>query len=256
MVARNKLHPNKNGNGQFWKHIFALAPAVSEHCEHCNTKTHIAGPMYGGPIQSPEFIKKILAGLSEVSKDTYQTCERIEGMLSTALEETLEPLEQDTESPTLSSKTGRYDPAKIDHYPFFFVPSTLAKVLHCLTPHENAIRGALKHLGYRSTRSHTKGGTIRTDAPWSVIWEIMREWVRQEAPIKDGAVKKETVGYRILNHGKSEEPATNNTEVSEKMKIEVIFDEKAGREVGAKKIVRYQLNPRENWGPMNRAKKA
>jgi len=41
---------------------------------------------------------------------------------------------------------------------------------------------------------------------------------------------------------------------TEKEKFEVLFDEKLGKEKDTRKLVRYQLNPRENWGPMNRAK--
>ena len=41
---------------------------------------------------------------------------------------------------------------------------------------------------------------------------------------------------------------------TEKEKFEVVFDEKLGKEKDTRKLVRYQLNPRENWGPMNRAK--
>ncbi|RDL31453.1 Uncharacterized protein BP5553_09662 [Venustampulla echinocandica] len=269
MLARNKLAKNKNGNGYFWKHVFGLAPTTGENCVHCGTKTHVAGPMYAGPLHSPEFIKKILSGLSNVSRETYQTYDRIEGMLSVALEETLPPLEENTDSPTSTGKTNKYDPAIVDPYPFFFIPSTLAKVVHCVTPHENALRGALRHLGYRVTRSHTKGGTIKTDAPWSVIWEVMREWVKQKAPIKEGAVKKETAGYKILKLGedKSAPNGENGAKQADettsgqkdqpskdKPSLTVVFDEQLGKEKDAKKLVRYQVNPRENWGPMNRAK--
>jgi len=259
LMAKNKLAQNKNGNGHFWKHSFALAPSTSETCSHCGMKTHMAGPMYAGPLHSPEFIKKILDGLPSLSRDTYQTIDRIEGMLTVALEESLPPLEDDSHSPTSTKKTNRYDPAAVDLYPFFFIPSVLAKVIHCVTPHENALRGALRHLGYRVTRSHTKPGSIKTDAPWEVIWEVMREWARQKAPVKEGAIRKDTAGWTIMGFGKEGGHENNGTTdqanagKDEKQKLEVVFDEKLGREKDAKKLVRYQVNPRENWGPMNRA---
>lgn len=270
MLARNKLAPNKSGKGHFWKHVFGLAPTANENCGHCGMKTHMAGPMYAGPLHSPTFIKKILDGLPSISKDTYRTYDRIEGMLTVALEENLPALDEDLNSPTATAKTHRYDPAAIDHFPFFFIPSALAKVIHCVTPHENALRGALRHLGYRVTRSHTKGGTIKTDAPWDVIWEVMREWEKQKAPIKEGAVRKDTAGYKILKLGEAKSPQgaedggvnvggadkeqDEQDSSNSKKNLEVVFDETLGKEKDAKKIVRYQLNPRENWGPMNRAK--
>lgn len=262
MVARNKMAENKNGNPQ-WKHVFAQGPTSSETCNICGFKTHIAGPMYAGPIHSPKFIKKILASLPDVSKDTYHTTARIEGMLNLALEEVLPDLEENL-SPTATSKTQKYDPAAIDPAPFLFIPSALSKVIHCITPIENAFRGALRNLGYRDTRSHTKPGSIKTDAPWEVIWEIMRQWTIQREPIKDGAIRKGTAGWTIL--GLEKKTKTTETDAqggveqasasieAEKKKIEVVFDEKLGAEKDAKKLVRYQINPRENWGPMARAR--
>jgi tRNA (guanine26-N2/guanine27-N2)-dimethyltransferase len=257
MVARNKLAKNKSGTGHFWKHVFAASPTTSENCIHCGSVMHLAGPMYAGPLHSPEFIQRILDGLPTVSKDTYHTTERIEGMLNVALEETLMPVDDELDSPTSTSKTKRYDPAALDLYPFFFIPSVLAKVIHCITPHENALRGALRHLGYRVTRSHTKPGSIRTDAPWDVIWEMMREWAKQKAPIKEGAIRKGTAGWEIMRmEEKKVKDGTANTEdkKKEKPKLEIVFNEALGKERDQKKLVRYQVNPRENWGPMNRAK--
>jgi tRNA (guanine26-N2/guanine27-N2)-dimethyltransferase len=257
MVARNKLAKNKSGTGHFWKHVFAASPTSSENCAHCGSVMHLAGPMYAGPLHSPEFIKRILDGLPTASKDTYHTTGRIEGMLNVALEETLPYVDEGVDSPTSTSKTSRYDPAALDLYPFFFIPSVLAKVIHCITPHENALRGALRHLGYRVTRSHTKPGSIKTDAPWEVIWEVMREWAKQKAPIKDGAIRKGAAGWKIMRMEEKKVdggPANTEDKKEEKPKLEIVFNEALGKEGNQKKLIRYQVNPRENWGPMNRAK--
>jgi tRNA (guanine26-N2/guanine27-N2)-dimethyltransferase len=192
-------------------------------------------------------------------------------MLTLALEELL-PAPEDPDSPTASSKTGRYDPAEIDPVPFSFMPGVLSKVLHTITPDENSLRGALRHLGYQVTRSHTKGGSIKTNAPWEVIWEVMREWVKQKSPVKEGAIRPGTAAWKILalEPAKNVEAPTQESLTGEgadqkrdvpddakddqPQKIEIIFDEKLGREKQNRKIVRYPANPRENWGPMNRAK--
>ena len=41
---------------------------------------------------------------------------------------------------------------------------------------------------------------------------------------------------------------------AEKHTLKVVFDEALGRREEGKKMVRYQINPRENWGPMVKAK--
>jgi len=37
-------------------------------------------------------------------------------------------------------------------------------------------------------------------------------------------------------------------------KLKIVFDEELGKEPVGKRMVRYQINPRPDWGPMNRAK--
>lgn len=265
LIGRNKLTPNKNKSGHFWKYGYAQGPGSNDHCQHCGFKMHMAGPMWAGPLHSADFIRKILDDLPKVEKTIYQTTTRIEGMLTLALEEILAAPE-DPDSPTATSKTGRYDPAELDPVPFFVMPGVLSKVLHTTTPDENSFRGALRHAGYRVTRSHTKGGSIKTDAPWEVIWEVMREWARTKAPIKEGALKPGTAGYAImgLDKQKSDDDeakddavgttdGAEDTETPRAPRIKIVFDQNLGKEK-QRTTVRYPENPRENWGPMNRAR--
>jgi len=151
--------------------------------------------------------------------------------------------------------------AAIEPYPFYFHSSHLAGTVHCEAPPERLLKGALRGMGYRVTRSHTKPGSIKTDAPWSVLWHVMREYVRQKAPIKEANIKPGSAAYRILRLGqkkKEGEEATeaNGTEAVENGEKypEVVFDEELGRDDNTAKLMRYQTNPRENWGPMSRAK--
>ena len=337
--ARAREKKAKNGD-TFYNFSAALAPSANEHCEHCGFKTHQAGPMWGGPLHNPHFIQRMLDMLPTLDGSIYGTIPRIKGMLSVALDETLEdrPLSSSAEAGA-SSETGAgpippIHAATRDQHPFFFLPSALSRVLHCVSPSDAALRGALMGLGYRTTRSHTKAGSICTDAPWSVIWEIMREWVRQKSPVKEGVLKKGTAGWAIMNQdrgnaklreakdelrhaleddsitdvaalkkeveaalyrlskldqpskeGEREEDAraveegevtaaqssdtaagtgdvpdaeTETRDEGSKdlhpSKLKVVFDEKLGREPQRNRLVRYQPNPRPDWGPMNKAK--
>ncbi len=320
LFAQNRSKKDKNNNS-FYKHQLAQAPTTSELCEHCGFKTHLAGPMWAGPLHNPHFIERILDSLPSLDNKTYTTIPRLEGMLSLALNETLlDPYNQippNTPGPEDPlAAIPRLDIAVPDHHPFFIIPSVLAKVLHCVSPSDDQLRGALKHCGYRATRSHTKAGSIRTDAPWTVIWEIMREWVRQKAPVKESAIKKGSAGWGIMQKCRSNaaaqalkadlsgvltkggdleslkteieaalyragrveeapvsedggEDGTGMADAGEETsadksdqagsasgvgKLKVVFDEKLGKEPEGKRLVRYQINPRANWGPMNRAK--
>lgn len=268
-LLRNKAQQNKTGSGSFYKHTMAQGPTADQHCEHCGLKMHLAGPMFGGRLHSPDFIRRILDKLPEASKDTYGTTERVRGMLTTALEEHLDDAAAGAEGAPPRSKDDAL--AEIEPYPFFFLPTGLARTIHCATPPEDAIRGALRGLGYRVTRSHCKPGSIKTDAPWGVLWDVMREWVRQKAPVKEANIKPGSPGYRILGldaqeptaeaapggpapGGEAKEVSVENKEGGAEEKPKVVFDERLGRDKAKEKLVRYQTNPRENWGPMNRAK--
>lgn len=270
LLLKNRAHPNKKGSGSFYKHQAAQGPTVDQNCEHCGLRMHLSGPMYAGRLHKPDFIKRILDKLPDADETVYGTTSRIKGMLTTALEEHLE--DPEAGDPESRSQEDQY--AEIEPYPFFFMTMQLCRTVRCATPNEDAIRGALLGLGYRVTRSHCKPGSIKTDAPWSVLWDVIREWIRQKAPIKEANIKPGTAGYRILRLGESkkkpedrdesgDEPVAQDevkdagdakTDAAGEKKREIVFDEKLGREKSKERLVRYQMNPRENWGPMNRAK--
>ncbi|KAI4251344.1 MAG: hypothetical protein LQ352_004910 [Teloschistes flavicans] len=299
-LAQSKEREAKNGDN-FYTHSPPQAPSASPFCENCGFKTHLVGPMWGGPLHNPHFIVKILEILPSLDPKVYGTIPRIEGMLTLALNETLfsEPIE--TTIPE-SNAFPSLNPALRDPHPFFVSPSSLGRTLHTAVPSEAALRGALIGLGYRTTRSHTEPGSIRTDAPWHVVWEVMREWVRQKSLIKEGAIKKGMAGWEIMRKDRSRrgledakqelrnvleqaedvqnlregvQAALNrlvgkpvdevdghvqNNTFSEEDRdgqqngINVVFDEKLGKEAIGKKMVRYQMNPRPDWGPMSKAK--
>lgn len=330
--ARTREKKAKNGD-TFFNFSPALAPSVDTQCEHCGFKTHQAGPMWGGPLHNPHFIQRILDMLPTLDKTIYGTIPRIQGMLSVALDETLEDRLSLSSPKTSTEHIPPTNAATRAHHPFFFLPSALSRVLHCVSPSDAAIRGALMGLGYRTTRSHTKAGSICTDAPWNVIWEVMREWVRQTKPIKEGVLKKGMAGWAIMKRDRANMPLiqakeelrqalenddatdvagfevaveaalyrlrrldesskgpenarggkdgggveTQNMDIAagagadeakpdadveaeegsrdvHPSKLKIVFDEKLGREPPRRRLVRYQPNPRPDWGPMNKAR--
>ncbi|KAF2487956.1 S-adenosyl-L-methionine-dependent methyltransferase [Neohortaea acidophila] len=264
-IGRHTQQPG-NGKQTNWKYSIAQAPSANQLCEHCGSKTHLAGPMWGGPLHNAAFIEKILHSLDSVDGELYQTKARVEGMLDTALDE-LSVSSPPIEAQPHTASTRREDsllipptpPETRDLHPFFFIPSALVKVIKAQAPAENLLKGALRHAGYRATRSHCKPGSVKTDAPWTVIWEVLREWVRQRAPVKEGSVKEGTPGWKILQQkredgeGESGEIEGSNSDPPTK-RLKVVFDENLGKDKPGKRLIRYQMNPRENWGPMSKAK--
>lgn len=295
-LGKSTAAKDKRGQ-QFWKHGYSQLSG-GEFCEHCSFKTHVNGPMWGGPLHNPAFIERILSFLPAIDKSTYPTYERMEGMLTSALEELEIFSLKEKKSGNEASADETVDvaasslieplPSEVrDLHPFYIFPSSLAKTLHCMAPSEGQIRGALRHAGFIAERTHAARGGIKTDAPYSAVWHIMREWVRQKAPIKEGSLKENMAGWKIM-YGSKNNPLTAETTVPEADVIKdagaqqngdvvalhkpalehsepvglpttghhtfpVAFDEELGKDRG-KKVKRFQLNPRANWGPMVRAK--
>lgn len=197
--------------------------------------------MWSGPLHSPTFITRLLSTLPTQPPEIYQTLPRITGMLQTALQESTLP-----------------------DSPFFFVTNRLARTLHCEAPPMAAFRGALMRLGYTVVRSHCKPTSVKTDAPWNVIWEVMRRWVRQK-PAGEGKVGEMMAGYKILRFGMKDngEVSAREKGKAEKEKgeverlasLEVVFDEGLGKDKDkVKGVPRYQMNPTANWGPLTRGR--
>ncbi|QDS75356.1 hypothetical protein FKW77_002229 [Venturia effusa] len=306
-LGRAVVQNSKKGQVTY-KHGSAQGPTTSPLCEHCGSKMHLAGPMYGGPLHNPSFLDKMLDLLPSLDKSTYKTLDRIEGMLKTAYDEmhmfdSDELLAKAKGSEKVEGTYLRLNEAAIDHHPFYVVPSALSRIIHCQAPSDAQLRGALRHSGYKALRSHAKPGTVKTDASWSAIWEIMREWVRQKCPLKEGSLKEGMPGFKIMAKAKEvsfytlkpvksawramkqsrrallngdgkmagdlskkkryklmnkEAAVTNASDLgseSEKKEAQaVVFDEELGADKQTKRLVRYQMNPRANWGPMSRAK--
>ena len=211
-LARSRAYENSKGE-TLYKYGLGIVSAAGPLCEHCGFKTHIAGPMWGGPIHNPAFVQKILDTLPNEDPEVYATIPRIEGMLTLARDEALldepaTPAVSDPGNPTLSTdppnvnKTpfASLSPATLSIHPFFIIPSHLARTLHAQAPSDAQFRGALRHLGYRCTGSHCKPGSVVTDAPWEVLWEIMREWARKSAA-KVEKLQPGTAGAEIWKRG-------------------------------------------------------
>ena len=299
-----RSHPvsNKKGNGSYYKHTMAQGPSADRFCQHCGVKMHVGGPMYAGPIHSQDFINRLLEEIPKVSSEVYGTLPRLEGMLRTTLEEFIPGPE-----PPADVNQQDAEAAAVDHSPFFIVPSKLSSVLSCSTPNYEMLRGALLHLGYHAGRSHCRPGSIKTDAPWSSIWWILTEWIKQKAPVKVSKFTPSMPAWKILHAagivGQEDGNADGTEEQSAKMEVDsdatpvhvteeevdidvkvngeqerrgvardaegdqaqlteeelrktLVFDDalaQLGRQKGMR-YMRYQMNPRKNWGPLSKAK--
>lgn len=205
--------------GANFKFGYARAPLAPEKCSFCGMYHHIAGPMWAGPIHNDKFIDVMLDIHKALDPEVYHTIPRIEGMLTLARDE-------------------------LKDVPFYFSPQNLASIVRCSSPPHRKFLSALCNAGYRVSSTHALAGGIKTDAPFAVIWDILKQWITEE---HKGEISK---------HLKPGSPGTTVV-ASLETTIPVSFEDHSRalelEKLKKSKIVRFQVNPTKNWGPKAKA---
>ncbi|XP_048346927.1 tRNA (guanine(26)-N(2))-dimethyltransferase isoform X1 [Sphaerodactylus townsendi] len=201
-----------NGNNINYK--AASGPPVGLSCEHCHQRHQLGGPMWAEPLHDADFVQRVLSAVGS-NPGRFQTSQRIQGILSMAIEE-------------------------LRDIPLYYTLDHLSKTIHCNSPSLLQFRSALLHAGYRVSLSHACKNAIKTDAPSSVVWDIMRCWEKLN-PVKRERLSENCPAACIL----SVEP-----------KLQASFTVRADANPNSRKqgLKRFQLNPEPNWGPKARAK--
>lgn len=126
---------------------------TADHCHICGGVHHVAGPMWGGPLHSKDFIDAVLEVNDEALPEIYATRDRITGMLTLARHE----LET----------------------PFYISLGQLPSLLKTSTIPISAFANALGSLGHRTSLTHAKPNSIKTDAPWEDVLLVLARWLRR-----------------------------------------------------------------------------
>ncbi|KAK3098987.1 hypothetical protein FSP39_024964 [Pinctada imbricata] len=197
------------------KYAPSQGPPVSKNCEHCGHTHHMGGPIWAVPIHDTDFVGRVIKHV-EQNKDKFKTSDRILGMLTVIQEE-------------------------LPDQPLYYVTDDIYNTVHCTPLTMVQFRSALLNAGYRISLSHCAVNSVKTDAPAGVIWDIMREWVKDH-PVSQRRLIEGTPVKALL----SKEQGT-------KISFEVHPDANPpSREKG---LLRYQPNPDKFWGPKPRAKR-
>ncbi|KAL7290149.1 hypothetical protein TKK_0015863 [Trichogramma kaykai] len=188
------------------------APVVDKHCEFCKYKHQMGGPLWTGKLHDKDFVHKILKNIESEEENNIQslgTIRRIHGMLY-VIEEELE-------------------------VPLYYQLDQLTSTIRGNVPPMSTFRSAIFNAGHQVSYSHANKYSIKTDAPNTVIWDIIRAW-EKENPVKREKFVENSPGLAILE-----------TET----KINVSFEKhpNAVPQSQQKKMTRFQLNPSAYWGP-------
>ncbi|XP_065648108.1 tRNA (guanine(26)-N(2))-dimethyltransferase isoform X2 [Hydra vulgaris] len=199
--------------GNSKKYNPATGPVVSQLCDECNHIFKIGGPIWSKSIHSETFVTALLVDI-EKEKDCYSTQQRIRGTLSVVLEE-------------------------LPDHPLYLVIDHLCNVLHSTTPSHAQFRSAVIHAGYEISSTHANQAGLKTSAPVSVIWDILRSWVKLH-PVNQKKISSNSPASVILS---KESKRTANFEIIQT----------AVPQSKMMKLLRYPENPEADWGPKSKA---
>uniref|UniRef100_A0A6B2G4P5 tRNA (guanine(26)-N(2))-dimethyltransferase n=1 Tax=Myxobolus squamalis TaxID=59785 RepID=A0A6B2G4P5_MYXSQ len=182
----------------------APAPIGLQICQICKGSTRVGGPIWSHPIQNSQFLNTCIEEI-ENNPTLYGTSRRITGLLHVVSEE-------------------------LHDCPLYYVVDTIFSFIGSSVPPSLEFRSAIVHSGYRVSLSHCKKNSIKTDAPATVIWDIVKAWVPKAGDISSSQATKMAAKIDFT-------PIPS--QIPESVK---------------NRLTRFQMNPLPNWGPMKRGK--
>jgi tRNA (guanine26-N2/guanine27-N2)-dimethyltransferase len=187
-------------------------------CEETGAAFKIGGPFWLGPMHDVDVVKEALQRLESKDEATVPamkwiaTKERLRGLLMSCRDE-------------------------LPDAPLFYRLPDLSQALAISTPPITQFKAALMNAGYRVSGYHKEPQAVKTNAPNSVVWDIMRAWCKTNPPKKVPAAG--SVAEKII----AVEPS-----------IEVDFSIPKGMKLSREQgVARFPVNPQPNWGPKPKA---
>ncbi|XP_047556858.1 tRNA (guanine(26)-N(2))-dimethyltransferase isoform X2 [Lutra lutra] len=209
-----RLGKASGSSGGRVKFSAACGPPVAPECEHCGQRHQLGGPLWAEPIHDLDFVGRVLEAVS-TNPGRFHTAERIRGVLSVITEE-------------------------LPDVPLYYTLDQLSSTIRCSTPSLLQLRSALLHAGFRVSLSHACKNAVKTDAPSSALWDIMRCW-EKECPVKRERLSETSPAFRILS-------------VEPRLQANFTIREDANPSSRQRGLKRFQANPEANWGPRPRAR--
>lgn len=203
---------NKEINNKQYKYAIPTGPPINPECDHCGSKYHTGGPIWINPLHDQLFIKKLL-NHCETHGKKYSTFLRMKGVLSVVSEEI--------------------------EIPLYYTLEKLCSTLHMETIPMVTLRSAILNGGFNVSYSHACKTSIKTDAPMTFIWDVLRTWE------KDHPVKKSRLLPGLPMTNILEKPIQN--EINFKLHKDA---NPVSRKMG---FARFPENPTAHWGPGTKA---
>lgn len=240
---------HKGGNKNI---IQATRAPKYPQCTETGGPFKTAGPCWLGPMHDNDILKDAIARLAKVKKEKKQ-------------DELFGYLKQERELHGLLTMCSE----ELPDAPLYYVLPNLCHTLGCESPALNAVKSALISAGYSVSGYHKEPSAIKTDAPSSIVWDVLRAWCKDHPPKPNSKKKKNSKKRRRKNDkgkasgestDKEDEAATGQEEeltVAEKIlavdpsiKVDFTILDKVKNKTS---VLRFPMNPESGWGPKKAA---
>jgi len=198
--------------GKSVRYKLATQPPGLDRCAQCESRLEMAGPVWLEPLHDPSFVAGMLDGL--ITEPELGTQRRMHGMLTMIQEE-------------------------VPDAPLYFIQDKMCGVVGTRPVKLTVFMSALLNAGYRVSQSHCAKGSLKTDAPASVVWDVVRA-IEKQYPISAARRERDRVAQAVLGR---------------ESKIVVDFSPHPAAQPMSREraLLRFQRNPLPNWGPQSRA---
>lgn len=175
----------------------------------------MGGPIYSDKIHDPDFVESLLEFVSSEKGQAMGTHDRILGILSVVQEE-------------------------LHDIPLYYTLDKLCCVVKLEMMPTLKMRSAILHEGFRVSLSHASKNSLKTDAPMSVLWDILRFWAKSH-PVASSRFQEGSPLKAILSK-----------EVTKEYNFDTIHP-KANPPSRKEALSRFPENPAAHWGPGTRS---
>jgi tRNA (guanine26-N2/guanine27-N2)-dimethyltransferase len=209
--------------------VYQSSRLVPSKCPETGAAFKIGGPLWLGPLHDPTVVQAALDRLvDQPTPSTSKTLDiqllatkdRLIGLLSSVREELH------------------------DGAPLYYTLPSLCKTLHVTSPPLKSVMAALFNAGYQVSGYHKEPVAIKTNAPSSVVWDVLRAWAKQYPPIK--TPPETSAAHKIL----AVEPSIT---VDFTIPKDVAWCGGGTTNTHTTGVARFPLNPTKNWGPKPKA---
>lgn len=192
-------------------------PSIGERCEHCGGEHVLGGPVWSAAMHDASFVAAMRSHAASTSAvgPTLATWKRCEGVLTMVGEE-------------------------LADVPLYYTLEALCGALRCSSPPMVAVRSALLNAGHRVSYSHANRTSIKTDAPFRTLLDVMRWHVRERAPVAEARLATDAVARALIT-------------VEPQLRADFTPHPQANPPSRRDGFLRFQENPTSHWGPGTRA---